>query len=212
MKEIFNSWFYEPMVYVLHYLYGVTGDVGLSIIILTIFIRVVLYPLFYRGAKDQLALQSLQPKIKELQEKYKDDKERQAKEIMALYKENKTNPFSGFLVLLVQIPIFLSLFYTFKDGAADSWFDSFSLLGLIDLRVGSVALTILAAALQYIQLKMAAKAAKSPTPAFLEWLGPGLTIVVLWSLPGALALYWSVSNLFSLFQQWYLNRKLSLKS
>lgn len=212
MKEIFNAWFYGPMVSILHYLYGVTGDVGLSIIFLTIFIRVVLYPLFYRGAKDQLALQSLQPRIKELQEKYKDNKEQQAKEIMALYKQNKTNPFSGFLVLLIQIPIFLSLFYTFKDGAADSWFDSFSLLGLIDLRVGSVVLTVLAAVLQYIQLKMAAKAAKSPTPAFLEWLGPGLTIIVLWSLPGALALYWSVSNLFSLFQQWYLNRKLSTKS
>lgn len=212
MKELFNVWFYEPMVSVLHYLYGVTGDVGLSIIILTAIIRLVLYPLFYRGAKDQLALQSLQPKIKELQEKYKEDKERQAKEIMALYRENKTNPFSGFLVLLIQIPVFLSLFYTFKDGAADSWFDSFSLLGLIDLRVGSVALTVLAAALQYIQLKMAARAAKSPTPAFMEWIGPGLTVVVLWSLPGALALYWSVSNLFSLFQQWYLNRKLSPKS
>jgi YidC/Oxa1 family membrane protein insertase len=212
MKEIFNSYFYEPMVSVLHYFYTATGDVGLSIIALTILIRVVLYPLFYKGAKDQLALQSLQPKIKELQEKYKDDKERQAKEIMALYKENKTNPFSGFLVLLIQIPIFLSLFYTFKDGAGDSWFDSFSLLGLIDLKSGSIPLTILAAALQYLQLKMAAKAAKSPTPAFLEWLGPGLTIVVLWSLPGALALYWSVSNSFSLLQQWYLNRKLSLKS
>lgn len=212
MKELFNVWFYEPMVSVLHYLYGATGDVGLSIIILTAIIRLVLYPLFYRGAKDQLALQSLQPKIKELQEKYKEDKERQAKEIMALYRENKTNPFSGFLVLLIQIPVFLSLFYTFKDGAADSWFDSFSLLGLIDLRVGSVALTVLAAALQYIQLKMAARAAKSPTPAFMEWIGPGLTVVVLWSLPGALALYWSVSNLFSLFQQWYLNRKLSPKS
>ena len=212
MKEIFNSWFYGPMVSTLHFLYGITGDVGLSIIILTIFIRVVLYPLFYRGAKDQLALQILQPKIKELQEKYKDDKELQAKEIMALYKENKTNPFSGFLVLLVQIPIFLSLFYTFKDGVTDASFDSFSLLGLINLKSGSVILTFLAAALQYFQLKMAAKAAKSPTPAFLEWLGPGLTVVILWRLPGALALYWSVSNLFSLLQQWYLNQKLSTKS
>jgi len=112
MTEIFHILFYQPLMNILIFLYQVIpgGDFGIAIIILTVLIRLFLYPLSAKGIKSQRAIAELQPEIKELQKKYKDDKERQVKEVLDVYKRAKVNPFSGFVPLLVQLPVLIALY------------------------------------------------------------------------------------------------------
>ncbi len=112
MTELFHILLYQPLMNILIFLYQVIpgNDFGLAIITLTAFIRLVLYPLSAKGIKSQRAITDLQPEIKEIQAKYKDDKEKQVKEVLEVYKKAKVNPFSGFLPLLVQLPVLIALY------------------------------------------------------------------------------------------------------
>jgi YidC/Oxa1 family membrane protein insertase len=94
----------------LNYLYGVVGDYGVAIILLTVVMRIVLMPLTVKQTKSMYEMQRIQPKIKELQKKYKDDKQKLQEETMKFYQENKVNPFGGCLPLILQMPIFIALF------------------------------------------------------------------------------------------------------
>src|SRR3989344_4200053 len=102
MANLFNNFIYEPLLAVLVFIYQniAFGDLGLSVILLTVFVRVVLFPVFWKSAKDQALMNRLQPHIKQIQLDHKDDREEQAKKLMALYKEHRLNPLSGFLLLL----------------------------------------------------------------------------------------------------------------
>jgi len=114
---IFNETLYRPLFSLLVWVYNtIPGhDLGIAIILVTIFLRIVLYPLSHKALKSQKALQELQPKIKEIQKKFK-DKQEQAKATMEFYKENKINPFSGCLPLLIQLPILIGLYRVFSHG------------------------------------------------------------------------------------------------
>ncbi|MCL4404215.1 YidC/Oxa1 family membrane protein insertase [Patescibacteria group bacterium] len=211
MGAIFNSVIYLPILSVLKFLYlNVSfGDLGVAIFVLTVIVRLVLLPLFYKGAKDQTILQRLQPHIRKIQLDHKDDKEKQARAMMDLYKTNRVNPFSGFLLLLVQLPIFIALFEIFTTGIKSNIFTNPALFGL-SLSAPSYLMAVLAALLQYFQGKMAMPAGKSmeATQKVMVVVGPLVTILVLGNLPAALSWYWTVSNLFSLGQQFYINKKL----
>ena len=142
------------------------NDFGIAVIVLTILIRLVLYPLGTKGIKAQKALSELQPKMKEIQTKYKHDKEKQAKEMMELYKREKINPLSGCLPLLIQLPIIIALYRVFWQGFQPEQlvhlysFTPFSgtidpsFLGIINLAAPCIWLAFLAGALQFIQTKM----------------------------------------------------------
>ncbi len=212
MTAIFNAIIYQPILWVLVFLYQNTsfGDLGIAIILLTILIRLILLPLFYKGAKDQTVMQRLQPHIRKIQLDHKDDKERQAKAMMELYKTNRVNPFSGFLLLLLQLPVFIALFEIFTTGIKSTLFVNPTFLGMA-LGANSMVLAIVAAALQYFQGKLAMPAGKDmeATQKIMVFVGPLVTVLVLGNLPAALSLYWSVSNLFSLGQQFYINEKLA---
>ncbi len=210
MAAIFNTIIYQPILWVLIFLYqnASFGDLGIAIVLLTILIRLILLPLFYKGAKDQTVLQRLQPHIKKIQLDHKDDKEKQARAMMELYKTNKVNPFSGFLLLLLQLPVFIALFEIFTKGINSSTFTNQTFFGL-DLVQKSLILAICAALLQYLQGRLAIPNGKMETAQrVMMFVGPLVTILVLGNLPAALGLYWSVSNLFSLGQQVYINKKL----
>ena len=116
--SIFNTFLYRPLfnVLILFYQYVPGHDFGLAVIILTILIKLIFYPLGIKAIKSQKELSGLQPKIKEIQEKYKDNKEQQTKEVMALYKKERINPFSGCLPLLIQLPVLLALYRVFWRG------------------------------------------------------------------------------------------------
>jgi len=216
MISLFNTYLYQPILSVLIFIYeGIAlQDLGLAIIILTIFIRIVLFPLFYKGAKDQALMQRLQPHIKKIQ--LKDNKEEQARKLMALYRRNRLNPLSGIFLLLLQLPILIALYQVFLRELTTGIFDNLTFLGLIDLSEKSLGLAVLAALLQYAHGKLSMPS-RSQTASMGQFasagrmmivMGPVLTFVILVNFPAALGIYWTVSTLFSLGQQVFINKKL----
>ena len=221
MIELFNKILYQPLFNVLVFLYQYLGDLGVAIIVLTILIRVVLFPLFYKGAKDQAIMQRLAPKIKEIQTNHKNNREEQAKALMGLYREHKVNPLSSFLLILVQLPILIALYQVFMKGlSVEAGFLELTFLGLIDLSKKSAIIVGLAAVAQYFQGKLSiisAKSGKDLTPMErmgrqMIYLGPILTIIFLYffNLPSAVGLYWLTTSLFSVIQQIIINKRLKL--
>ena len=221
MSELFHKILYQPLFNVLVFLYQYLGDLGVAIIILTVLIRVVLFPLFYKGAKDQAIMQRLAPKIKEIQTNHKNNREEQAKALMGLYREHKVNPLSSFLLILVQLPILIALYQVFMKGLVGPDFLDLNFLGLIDLSKKSAIIVGLAAVAQYFQGKLSIiskpRAGKDLTPMErmgrqMIYLGPILTIIFLYffNLPSAVGLYWLTTSLFSVIQQIIINKRLKL--
>ena len=145
---LFNTILYRPLLnfLVLLYKYVPGHDFGIAIILLTVIVKLLLYPLGSKAIKSQKNLAEIQPKIKEIQEKYKDDKEKQTRALMEFYKEAKVNPFSGCLPVLIQLPILIALYRVFWQGFQAEHISKFlygfmpridsinaSFLGIIDL-------------------------------------------------------------------------------
>ncbi|MFA6365030.1 MAG: YidC/Oxa1 family membrane protein insertase [Candidatus Paceibacterota bacterium] len=218
MSAFFHSYLYEPILSVLLFIYNNLAfhDLGIAIIFLTIVVRVVLFPIFYKSAKDQALMQHLQPHIKKIQLDHKDDKERQAKELLELYKKYKLNPFSGFLLLLIQLPIFIVLFQVFSKELSTGVFVTTSFLGLVALQSTGYFLPVFAAVAQYVQGKLSlpttpVKNQDNPLASMgktMVIMGPVFTFFILLRLPSALSVYWVVSTLFSIMQQLYINKRL----
>ncbi len=176
---------------------GITNSYGIAIILVTLFIRMLLYPLTLSQTKSMAAMKTLQPKMKELQEKYKDQPQEYQKRSMALYKENKVNPLGGCFPMLVQLPILWAFFRVLQDiepGQATQF------LGIWDLSVPDpfFLLPILAAGTTYIQTKMTATDASQKTMLLIM---PAMIGVFSVNFPAGLVLYWVVSNVFSIGQQ-----------
>jgi len=236
ISHFFYLVLYQPLFNCLVILYNyIPGhDFGLAVIILTVVIRLLLYPSSAKAVNSQKNLQKLQPKVKELQTKYKDDREKQAREILELYKTEKINPFSGILVQLPMLIVLIALYNVFWAGFDPKQLEilySFVsnpgqinplFLNLINLSKPSLFLAIIAGAVQYFQTRMltVVKAKdgkdgkedkKDLDPASIMqkqmvFILPVFTIIILISLPSALGLYWTVSGLFSIAQQYIIFR------
>ena len=118
---IYNDLLYYPLFNLMVFFYNIVPgqDIGVAIILLTLLVRIVLYPINNKSIKSQKRLQEIQPKMKELQNKYKEDKQKQAKKLMELYQKHKVNPLSGCLPLLLQFPILIALYHVFINGFKD---------------------------------------------------------------------------------------------
>lgn len=230
MSTLYNTILYQPLFNTLVFLYGSVAfrDLGVAIILLTILIRIVLYPLFHKSTKNQMAMQALQPEIQKLQKLHKEDREKQTKAIMDLYREREVNPFSGIILLFVQLPILIALYQVFFHGFSDQTFlnlysfvphpatvnDVF--LGLINLKERSIVMVGLAALTQFWQAKLLlpkrndgeAPSAQERMGRQMVYLGPILTLVVLFNLPAAVGVYWITTTLFSVAQQLLIKRTL----
>jgi YidC/Oxa1 family membrane protein insertase len=229
MTQLFHSIIYQPIYNALIFLYNVIPghDLGVAIILLTIIIRVILYPLAKKQIESQKRMQELQPEIKRVQEKYKKDKEKQGKELMNLYKEKKVNPASGCLPLIVQIIFIIALYRALVAGINFSECkDLYSFvtcpetiktgfLGILDLAKPSIFLAVLTAAAQFVQTKMMMGAVKSAPETgkgdFAQtmnkqmlYLGPLLTLFIGARFPAGLPLYWLVMTLFMIGQQYWV--------
>ncbi|MCR4279074.1 MAG: YidC/Oxa1 family membrane protein insertase [bacterium] len=176
--SIFTTLLIQPILNFLVWLYNVVpgNDLGLAIIILTVVVKVVLYPLTMAQIKQQRSMQELQPKIDEVRARLKEDKEGQAKELMELYKKEKVNPASSCLPLLIQLPIFIGLYRALVDGLKSQGLhllypfipnpgtiDTITAFG-IDLAVPSILLAVLAGAVQFVQSRQILKKPSSATP------------------------------------------------
>ncbi|HEU5061799.1 MAG TPA: YidC/Oxa1 family membrane protein insertase [Solirubrobacterales bacterium] len=179
---------------------------GMSIIALTICTRAVLLPLTYKQLKGMRALQALQPQLKEIQEKYKNDKQRMQQEMMRFYKENKVNPFASCIPLLAQLPVFITLFFLLRDelpddiggGEASFWFIN----DLTAKATGGelIALLVLYVGTQLISgMVMSITADKSQR--MLLFALPLIFVPFIISFPAGLILYWITTNVWTIGQQ-----------
>jgi len=225
--SIFHHLLYRPLFNALVILYQILPghDLGVVIIVLTILIRLALYPLSQKALKSQKILQKLQPKIKEIQKKYP-AKEDQVREMMALYKKYQISPLAGFLPILIQIPIIIALYKVFLNGLKPSLDGLYGFvppieslnpvfLGVIDLSQKSLVLALLAGFFQFLHSKISSQnfpsSKKGDFSSIMNqqmvYLMPFLTVFIAWSLPAALALYWAVMTLIGLVQEYHFRKK-----
>jgi YidC/Oxa1 family membrane protein insertase len=190
---------------------------GMAIIALTICTRALLIPLTYKSLKGMRALQALQPQIKEIQAKYKNDRQRMQQEMMRFYQENKVNPFASCIPLLAQLPIFITLFYALRDElpedigcTAGECGSEASFLFISDLTAKAaggelIALLILYIGTQLISgLVMAVTADKSQRMLMLAL--PFLFVPFVITFPAGLVLYWITTNVWTIGQQYAIQR------
>lgn len=230
MITLYNELLYKPLFNALIFIYNVLpgADMGLAIIFLTILIRLLLYPLSKKTVVSQMALKEIQPQVLEIQRKYKDNKQEQAKATMALYQEKKINPFSGCLPILIQFPILIALYQVFLGGfdpanfkelysfISTPSFVNHLFLGLVNLSQPNLIFAVLAGVSQFFQTRMVIPA--KPTVGgdkggFSQMMNqqmlyfmPIFTIFIASRLPAALALYWLITNVFSISQQYIFTK------
>lgn len=231
LHNLWNIVLYKPFVNILAFLVSVIpgGDVGIAIIILTILVKVALFPLSQRAIVSQAKMTLLAPLLKKIKDSGV-SKEEQAKKTFELYKEHKTNPFSGCLLVLIQIPIIFALYYVFYKGLN---FDSGVLysfvhtpentsmffLGVLDITGKSLLLAILAGVSQYFQAHFMPKPHLSQDNAGsfqesfaksmhlqMKYIFPFVVAFIAYSISGAIALYWITSNIFAIGQQIYAEK------
>ena len=243
IANLFNTIFFQPILNLLVWLYvTIPGqDIGIAIILLTIIVKLVLYPLTHLQIKQQRSMQALQPKIEEIRQRLKDDKEKQAAELMELYKKEKVNPASSCLPLLLQLPVFLALFHALQVGLKSQGLNMLypfvpnpqtinaMFLGLFDLTQPNYVLAILAGLVQFWQTRQILKPPAgliTPPPPEVEgkevakdesmtaimnkqmmYMMPIMTVVIGFSLPGGLTLYWLVMSLLTVAQQYLVLKR-----
>lgn len=184
------------------------GNYGLAIIMITILLKMLLYPLSAKQMNSVKGMQELQPKVKELQEKYKGQPEKAQKEVMALYKEHKVNPLAGCFPLLVQMPILiafyqalLSLEYLEPSHAGFLWIANLSQPDR------TLILPILTAASTYWQQKVSTINTQDQTQKYMLIFMPLFIGYLSYTFPAGLALYWVVFSVIGALQQMYVNHK-----
>ena len=227
------GWFYfitKPLFFVIDYIFKIVGNFGLAIIILTLIVRILFFPLNNYSFKSMAKMKVLQPETLRIKELYKDDVKRTQQEMMALYKREKVNPLSGCLPILIQIPIFFAvykmLFVTLemrhapffgwiKDLSAADPTTIFNLFGLIPWHPPSFLMIgvwpILMGITMYFQMKL------NPTPpdpiqAKIFAFFPLIMTVMLATFPSGLVVYWTVSNVLTMAQQYYIMKKTTVKT
>ena len=235
---VYNLIFYQPLFNFLIWLYNILPghDIGIAILVLTLVIRVILFPLYYQSIKAQKALQDIQPKVDALKKQYANDKEKMAQELMNLYKNDKVNPFSSCLPVLVQFPFLIAVYQVFRKGLSSQGFEilypfvhapsqiNHMFLGIINLAAPSLALAVLAGAAQFWQTKMLMSkkppqvnhkeikgSADEKTMAVMNkqmlYFMPIFTVIIGASLPAGLTLYWFVTTLLMALQQLWMFKK-----
>lgn len=228
MIYLYNEFIYRPLLNLLVFLYNVIPghDIGLVIILLTVLIRIALLPSFHKSLKNQAAMTGLQPKLNEIREKHKDNKEAQAKATMELYKEHKINPLSSCLPLLFQLPLLIALYQVFDKALGNKITGLYSFVhkpeyldpkffGILDLSHPNIILGVLAGLSQFWQSKMMMSAnsgSNGDSTAKImaiqtTYVLPLVSIYIAAKLPAGLPLYWLVTTLFSIGQQYYIMRK-----
>jgi len=233
----------ELLLTILEFFYGLTNSFGLAIVLLTIAVRIVLYPLNQKQMTSMQQMQKIQPRLKVLQEKYANDKEKLNQETMRLYKENKVNPAAGCLPLLVQLPILILLFnvlrtYDFAGtsfmgiilgssttaglaqavGVAADPTGNYGVMSVLTgilknpaglsnagLYIGNLILLISISFLTWAQQKLSS--GTNPQMAMMNTIMPFFMAFICLSMPGGVMLYWGLSSLMGVVQQYFVMSK-----
>ena len=195
----------KPMFLLLQFIQGYVGNWGWTIVILTILIKLVLFPLSFKGMVSMQKLKDLAPKMKEIQAKYKDDKQKQSMHMMELYKKHGANPMGGCLPLILQIPVFFAIYRVLLNAIelkGAEWI--FWIQDLAEMDPYFV-LPILMGATMYLQQKITPNTMQDEMQKkIFQFLPVIFTFFFLW-FPAGLTLYWFINNLFTIGQQYYIN-------
>lgn len=238
MKGLFIDFIVQPFYNALILLMDfVTSDLGIALVILTIIFRMILFPLYKSQIRTQIKMNQIQEPLKKIQEKYKDNRELMGKEMLNLYRQNKVNPFSGILILIIQLPLLIGFYYVFSRAGLPninqdllysfvSWPDEINtvFIGLVDMMGKSLPLAMLAGAAQFIQMRLMLpkkkeetvdKKGKSSTENVMKnmqtqmsYVMPGMTAMFAYTLGSMIGLYFLVGSLFSIVQEIYIRKSI----
>jgi YidC/Oxa1 family membrane protein insertase len=243
ITHFFQPVFYDPLYNGLIYLISIlpSANVGLAVILFTSLIKLILFPLTRKSVITQAKMKRLEPELNAIKKKYEKDKPEQAKQTMEFYKKNDINPFSGFLLLLIQTPIIISLYYIFLRGGLPkidinllygplkylaSLTVNMHFLG-IDIGKPSVIFGIIAGITQFIQVQFSVPPIEKPAAdapsSFKNDLARSMNMQFRYVLPififiislkvsGAVAVYWATSNLFIIGQELVVRKKFTRKA
>lgn len=235
---LYNNFLYYPLYNSLIYIVGVlpTHDIGFAVVILTIIVKLILLPLSKKSVVTQIKMKELDPELKALQVKYKDDKKALSENLLAFYKKNELNPFSGLFLILLQLPVIFALYRVFYSGDIYKEGVTFlytfvshpgtinnMFLGIFDLHnTHSLFLAILVGATQFFQAKLVIPPSKpkSKTDApndfgqnmaqsmntQMKYVLPVVVGVIAYSIPSLISIYWITSNLFAIGQELYFRK------
>ena len=196
----------KPMFLLLQFIQGYVGNWGWTIVILTILIKLVLYPLSYKGMVSMQKLKDLAPKMKEIQAKYKDDKQKQSMHMMELYKKHGANPMGGCLPLILQIPVFFAIYRVLLNAIelkGAPWM--FWVHDLAEMDPYFV-LPVLMGVTMFLQQKITPNTMQDEMQKkIFQFLPVIFTFFFLW-FPAGLTLYWFINNLFTIGQQYFINQ------
>ena len=214
---MFDTLVTHPMQQALTFFYMMTQKMGypsygVAIILLTVAIKLVLYPLTVKQVKSMKSVQEIQPKVKALQEKYKDNKEKLQSEIAALYKAHKVNPLAGCLPLVVQMPILMGIFFAIKEYQYEGptkflWLDNLQQgTSITDPSDPYFIIPLLCAVTTFVQQKQTTTEMTQQNKMMLMFMPVFIGYIAI-TFPAGLGVYWVVSNLVQIIQQWFMYRK-----
>ncbi len=238
MVSLFHDIVYQPIYNALALVIGIVpgGDMGIAIIVVTLLVRVILFPLSLASIRTQIVMREIDPELRRIRETHKDNREELARRTMALFKEKRVNPFAGFLFILIQLPIIIGLYMVLMSESAVVSFDSSLLypfvvvpesaslmfLGVIDLAGKSLLLAALVGITQFLYARFmptppVSKSGTGTTPSFqddfarsmhiqMRYVFPILMAGVAYFTSAAIALYFIVSNVFSIGQELLVRR------
>jgi YidC/Oxa1 family membrane protein insertase len=213
-------------------------NVGVAVILFTCIVKVILFPLSKKSIKTQLEMKKIEPELAEIKEKYKDDKKVQAEKIMAMYKERGINPFSGILLMFLQLPVLIALYYIFLQGGLPN-IDHSTLYSFvkapesvsmmffgIDVGAKSIIFALLAALAQFFQMQLTMPKTVKPKDGDkkptgfkdelaksmnmqMKYVMPIIIFLVAKSFPVVVSLYLITSSLFAIGQELYMKRQMN---
>lgn len=233
MSFLYHTFFFDPLYNALVLLFKVLpwADAGMVVILLTVLVRLIIYPLSRKAVLTQIKMAEISPELAKIKEKYKDKAEEQARLTLALYREKGVNPFSGILVIIIQIPIILALYQIFLHfpEVNSAILYSFvvvpgyinpTFLGLLDITAKSAPIALLAAVSTFFQFQISMKGQTQPKgnsfgdnltrsmQTQMKYFFPVIVFFISYSISGAIALYWLTTNLFSIAQELYIRRNI----
>ena len=198
----------KPIYWLLSFLHNLVGNWGWSIVLLTCIVKAILYPISAAGYRSMARMKELTPRIKNLQDKYKDDKQRLNQAMMELYRSEKINPVGGCLPIFLQIPVFLALYWVLQGSVelrGSEW-----ILWVHDLAMPDpwFVLPTLMAATMFLQVFLNPKPA-DPVQAKVTYIMPIVFSVMFFVFASGLVLYWLTNNILSIIQQWWINKTIA---
>jgi YidC/Oxa1 family membrane protein insertase len=209
------AWIGIPILLLLKWMYQHIGNYGIAIIVLTVLSKVLFYPLTVKSMRSMKAMQALQPQINALRSKYKSDPQRLQRETLELYRKHKVNPMGGCLPMIAQIPVFYALYIALSVSVElqNAKFICFGRLFDVDLWICDLAaqdptyvLPILMGITMFVQQKMTPATGDPRQQKMMLLIMPAFFTMMFVNLASGLVLYWTVSNILQILQQWYMNR------